>query len=109
MLIDEFKTEKVKTETTVFTGQKPQEKVHDQKAEVKSPLAQQRNSAIVCYYCGREGHVRCDCRARKGQQKKKPWAKPQQQINHQKPPILLHGTITSNRAAYRVLSVPIYQ
>ncbi|ROK32556.1 hypothetical protein DPX16_23674 [Anabarilius grahami] len=50
----------VKTETAMFTEQKPQVRVHDQKVEVRQPSAQQRNSVIVCYYCGQEGHVRRD-------------------------------------------------
>jgi len=69
----------IKTETAMFTGQRSQGKVYDRKAEVKPHWTQQKGPAIVCYYCGQEGHRRRDCREWKVQLQRKPWAKPQQQ------------------------------
>lgn len=72
----------VKAETAMFAEQRPHVKVCDQKAEERQPAVQQRNSVMVCYYYGQEGHVRCDYSAWKGQQMRmRKWAKPQQHRN----------------------------
>lgn len=85
----------IKTETAMFTGQRTPGKVYDQKAKVKPPWAQQKSPAIICYYCGREGHIRCDCREWKVQLQRKPLVKPQQQRS--KPPASMYPTTWHNK------------
>lgn len=60
----------VKTETAMFTGQKPQRGEHDLKAELKHRSSVAKRSRIVCYLCGKEGHVQRNCR--KGRSQNRP-------------------------------------